>query len=288
MPTIERNLSLWANYDWAQQGEEWSSAWGGSEFQWQWSLLPRIHGFIPAATILEIAPGGGRWTQYLKDYCDHLIGIDLSENCIRSCQQKFSAYPHMSFHINDGKSLAMIPDGSVNFAFSFDSLVHAEADVLETYLIQLARKLKPDGVGFIHHSNLGMYRYYYSIKNMMPKVSNRLSRLGLLDNDGLRALSMTASLFETYARRVGLQCISQEIINWSSKRLIDCFSIFTPVASKWARPNAVLRNPYFMKEAKYIRRLSRRYSSGDMGKGLPKSDISKTHSILKAHSADVS
>ena len=263
MPTIERNLSLWANYDWEQEGEEWSSAWGGSEFQWQWTLLPRIHAFIPAATILEIGPGFGRWTNYLKDYCDHLIGVDLSENCIRACQQKFSAHPHMSFHINDGKSLAKIADGTVDFAFSFDSLVHADADVLEAYLTQLARKLRPDGVGFIHHSNLGAYRFYYSVKKMMPRVGSRLWRIGLLDNDGLRSMTMTASLFETYCQRVGLQCISQEIINWASKRLIDCISIFTPVASKWARPNAIVKNPCFMKEAEYIRRLSRLYRSAN-------------------------
>ena len=263
MPTIERNLSLWADYNWEQQGEEWSSAWGGSQFQWQWTLLPRIHAFIPAATILEIGPGFGRWANYLKDYCDQLIGVDLSENCIRSCQQRFLAYPHLSFHINDGKSLAKIPDGSVDFAFSFDSLVHADADVLEAYLTQLARKLRPDGVGFIHHSNLGAYRYYYSLKTLMPRVGGHLWRIGLLDNDGLRSISMTAGLFERYAKRVGLQCISQEIINWASRRLIDCFSIFTPVASKWARPNAILKNPSFMKEAEYIRRLSHLYGSAN-------------------------
>jgi SAM-dependent methyltransferase len=260
MPTIERNLSLWADYDWKQQGEEWSSAWGGSEFQWHWSLLPRIDAYIPTATILELGTGCGRWTQFLKGYCERLVGVDLSQNCIQSCQQRFSADSHLTFYTNDGKSLAMIPDGSVDFVFSFDSLVHAEADVLEAYLGELARKLKPEGAGFIHHSNLGAYRYYYSMKNMIPRGGGLLQKIGLVDNDGLRAISMTADLFETCARRVGLQCISQEIINWSSKRLIDCFSVFTPVASKRARPNAVLKNPNFMKEAEYIRRLSRLYS----------------------------
>jgi len=41
--------------------------------------------------------------------------------------------------------------------FSLDSLDHAEGDVMEAYLGQLAHKLTPNGVGFIHHSNLGMY-----------------------------------------------------------------------------------------------------------------------------------
>lgn len=260
MPTIERNISLWADYDWRQQGEEWSSAWGGSWPQWQWSLLPRIRAFVPTTAILEIGTGYGRWTHYLKHYCDYLIGVDLSENCIQSCKRRFSAHSRINFHVNDGKSLAMVPDRSVGLVFSFDSLVHAEADVLKAYITQLSKKLRPDGVGFIHHSNLGAYRFYYSMKSMIPRGKGLLWRVGLLDNDGLRAISMTADLFERYAQEAGLQCISQEIVNWSSKRLIDCLSIFTPVASKWARPNAVLRNPDFMIEAQYVRRLSRLYN----------------------------
>jgi hypothetical protein len=51
----------------------------------------------------------------------------------------------------------MIPDHSVDFAFSFDSLLHVEADLIEAYLNQLAVKLKPTGAGLIHHSNIGTY-----------------------------------------------------------------------------------------------------------------------------------
>lgn len=262
MPTLERNRSLWSEYDWSQRGEEWSAAWGGSEFQWRWSILPRVQPFLPAGAILEIGTGWGRWTHYLKDECDQLTGVDLSENCIQYCRQRFANARHLSFHLNDdGQSLAMIPDESIDFVFSFDSLVHAEAEVLFAYLVQLASKLKPNGVGFIHHSNLGAYRLYYSLKRMIPKGAGLLWRMGLLDNDGLRAISMTANAFEGCARKAGLQCISQEIINWGSKRLIDCLSIFTPVDSKWARPNVVMENPRFMKEAEDIRNLSRQGSA---------------------------
>ena len=37
----------------------------------------------------------------------------------------------------------MIQDKSIDFVFSFDSLVHAEAEVIEAYLNQLAMKLQP-------------------------------------------------------------------------------------------------------------------------------------------------
>lgn len=67
------------------------------------------------------------------------------------------------------------------------------------------------------------------------------------------------------ARNAGLQCISQEIINWASKRLIDCLSIFTPVGSKWAQPNVVTKNPNFMKEAQEIQTRSLLRDSAEVG-----------------------
>ena len=69
MPTIERNKELWDGlYHWSEMGDEWSKQWGCPYMQWYGMLLPRIHSFLPAKTILEIAPGYGRWTQFLKDY----------------------------------------------------------------------------------------------------------------------------------------------------------------------------------------------------------------------------
>ena len=128
MPTVEENQTCWnSTYPWIQQGEEWSSEWGGSEAQWHGAILPRIHAFLPTGTILEIAPGFGRWTHYLKNYCDSLIGVDLGEKCIRDCRQRFASERHLTFYTNDGKSLAMIPDESIDFVFSFDSLATVTA-----------------------------------------------------------------------------------------------------------------------------------------------------------------
>jgi hypothetical protein len=258
MPTVEQNLEKWnVNYRWPKAGENWSSDWGGSEAQWFGAILPRIHAFIPAGTILEIAPGFGRWTNYLKNYCEHLVLVDLAEKCIRTCQQKFASESNITYNVNDGKSLAMIPENSIDFVFSFDSLVHAEADVIQAYLNQLATKLTPDGVGFIHHSNIGEYRRVFSISERIPGMLRRvLIERGLVDENHWRAFTVTASLFREYCDQAGLQCVRQEFVNWGTKRLIDCFSLFTPKSSRWAQPNEVIENPDFMKAANLMRRLS--------------------------------
>jgi len=251
MPSIEENLRAWEHdHNWPQAGDEWSQWWGGPEAQWFASVYPRIHTFIPAPRILEIAPGFGRWTQFLKNHCEHLTVVDLTAACIEACKKRFLAESHINYYVNDGKSLEMIPDKSVDFAFSFDSLVHVEADVIEAYLDQLARKLRANGVGFIHHSNIGTF------------IDSKTSRLSI-ENAHWRAESMTSSLFEEFCDKANLQCINQELVNWGENDksyLIDCFSIFTPKDSTWARPNKVIANGKFWEEAQQIERLSHGYT----------------------------
>ena len=206
MTTPNANQVHWNDrYHWADSGEEWSSYWGTSEAQWFASILPRIRGFVTAGTILEIAPGFGRWTTFLKDLCDHLIVVYIAEKCIAACRRRFERESHIEYHVNDGQSLDMVPDRTVDFAFSFDSLVHVEADTISAYLAQLARKLTPDGVAFLHHSNIGEYKDYFARLDKLGPVRRPLARAGLVPETGHgRRRSMTAEKFLHFAREAGL------------------------------------------------------------------------------------
>jgi ubiquinone/menaquinone biosynthesis C-methylase UbiE len=172
-------------WSWSQEGDEWSAPWGGTAALWWGSLFPRVRPFLPTETILEIAPGHGRITQFLKDYCHRLVLVDLAEGCIEACRRRFSACSHIEYHVNDGYSLDAVADRSVDFVFSFDSLVHAEADVIRAYVLELARKLKPDSVGFLHHSNLGSYPRAVFLARAVPSARvQALLRQAFLPNLG--------------------------------------------------------------------------------------------------------
>lgn len=254
MADLEQNLSVWeAGWDWSTAGDEWSSWWGGTPALWYGALLPRIHAFVPAGNILEVAPGFGRWTQYLKDLCDELVIVDLTERCIEGCKERFAEDTNIRYHVNDGRSLEMVPDESIDFVFSFDSLVHAEADVLEAYANQLARKLKPDGIGFFHHSNSGHLRRLTSVAKRVPERARRpLVNKGVLpDIYAWRALSVTAEGFAAACESAGMACVSQERINWEwGYYLMDALTVFTPRGSRWDRPRATRGNRLFREEAK--------------------------------------
>lgn len=270
MPTLAQNLELWNNqYVWPEEGDEWSAQFGGTEAMWWFALYPRIHRFLPAPMILEIAPGRGRWTQFLKSHGQSMIGVDISEKCIEYCKARFATATNLQFFVNDGSSLAAVPDSSVDFVFSFDSLVHAEREVIEAYLVQLERKLTPSGVGLFHHSNLGAYpgrlammRYY---RRLPPALRRRVLREGGIEallsiKIGWRATSMTAALFRQCCQRAGLKCISQELINWTRGRcLVDCISIFTRPNSQWDTRDAHLRNGEFVDVTRLTKRLAQLY-----------------------------
>jgi SAM-dependent methyltransferase len=264
VPSIAENLDFWeVEYDWGQRGDAWSGPWGDASAQWYGSILPRVRHFLPAQSVLEIAPGFGRWTQFLLDYCDELIGVDLAPKCVDACRRRFANHQNATFDANDGQSLPMVRDSSIDFAFSYDSLVHVESETLDGYLSELARVLKPEGVAFLHHSNYGTYQRsahrlepLQGVFDRLPSVVRAgLIRTGTYRGSHMRAKSVTAAGFTEQCREVGLRCVAQELVNWEGGvLLLDCFSVVARPGSSWDRPNRLVKNRLFRVDARAIRR----------------------------------
>src|SRR5215468_1379581 len=102
VPNLSWNKTVWGStYGWQAGGEEWSETWGSSEAQWFGSIFPRLHRFLPARRILEIAPGFGRWTKFLLPACRSYVGVDLSPECVVACRNRFHDAKHARFLQND-------------------------------------------------------------------------------------------------------------------------------------------------------------------------------------------
>lgn len=240
MATVAKNRRVWDSYDWSKRGEEWSVEWGGSRAQWEGSLLPRIQQYLHGAAV-EIAPGYGRWTEFLRKHCDSLVGIDLLEKCVEHCRQRFSGDPKLRFVANDGRSLPTVSDSSADFVFSCDSLVHVEAEIIKGYVAEIKRVLRPGGAAFIHHSNLQSITLWERLRAGVNGLPQRLH---------MRAPSMSAGLMDGFVKLCGMSCVRQELIAWGSPLLIDCF---TTIVNTPNLPGEIVRNSNFRKEAESIR-----------------------------------
>ena len=232
MPSRDWNLKKWnETWDWEGSKPGWCFYNEKNEADWRSMIMPRIWDFVPCTTILEIAPGHGRWTHFLKGLCQQLNVVDMAPNCIEACQKRFAEDKNICYYVNDGLDLSFLLDGQLDFAFSFDSLVHVDLEVIDSYLGFLARKLSKDGVGFFHHSNGAALSKGNGIQDGKIK--------------GGRSTQVSAEIFEQVCHKYGLLCISQEIINWNSPEPIDCLSIFCRAGAKWQRENVKKENLNF-------------------------------------------
>jgi hypothetical protein len=173
---------------------------------------------------------------------------------MEACRRRFGSDVEVSFHLNEGDSLKMIPDESIDFIFSFDSLVHVRPGTIEAYLGQFPAKLKTNGRAFIHHSNLG--EFASSLSRRARALAGKGKAPGA---DHQRDPEMTAALFRESCDRHRLKVVCQELVNWRGRRLIDCFSTIARHDSKWQSGPRPYRNSDFMREAELIRRLAKHY-----------------------------
>lgn len=212
-PCTIGSRNFWTAYGWEEGGDEWSGPWGSGAGMWWGSIWPRIRSALPAARVLEIGCGFGRVTNFLRAHTGQLVSVDVTPRCVEHCRRRFDGDARVRCEVTDGRSLSMVESGSIDFAISWEVLVHVERETLAAYFGELARVLRAGGRGFIHHSNLGVHE-------------RELAGIEPDERTGGRRLSQTAELCAMDARRAGLRVVSQEILSFNESGLwSDVFTV---------------------------------------------------------------
>ncbi|MAD34816.1 MAG: hypothetical protein CMJ88_13815 [Planctomycetes bacterium] len=210
MPSINQNLRAWDN-DWGHDGSKWSLAWGSDASMWRHTVHARIGRFLPCANLLEIGPGRGRLTEFLLPLCESYLGVDLAYTCVKACRARFPSAKHARFTTTSGTELFAAGSASIDFAVSWESLVHADQSVLSSYLSELARVLRPGASAFLHHSNLGAF----------------IGKDGELEveNPHWRDPGVSAESVAELCKQHGLHVNVQECLQWAVPYYSDCFTL---------------------------------------------------------------
>lgn len=250
MGSVADNKIYYEDYDWSSGGVEWSAPWGGTRSMWLASIFPRVGPYLPARRVIEIGCGHGRVSRILHAFTtDRLMLFDIIDNCVAVCVKALEGSSKATCSRTDGLSLPGVEDRSVDLAFSFYSLVGANAETISSYLHELDRVLDRDGVAFLHHSNARAFFH--------PDTSD--PRMSLLA--AYRDVSVDATRMREMAARNGLMCVRQECINWDLDNVLtDCFSTVVRPDSKWAREPELIQNPGFHRERELARMRARRAS----------------------------
>jgi ubiquinone/menaquinone biosynthesis C-methylase UbiE len=175
--TINNNVKRWSEWNWSKYGEEWSN----SEV-WKMSLIQDVlNRYIPeGGTVLEIGPGGGRWTEYLLPRASRLILVDVTRECIELCKDRFNNFENIDYYVNDGTDLSFLPDSSIDAIWSWDVFVHIRSVEINKYIEQFNRILKNKGTAVIHHSKNGISRVGWRSDMTDMKMMEFCRKHGLL------------------------------------------------------------------------------------------------------------
>lgn len=105
----------------------------------------------PNTTVVEIGPGGGRWTQYMLK-AKRLYAVDYHQELLNELKSNFDA-GNIAYIKNNGDDFPNIKDGSVDFLFSFGTFVHLDVDIIDRYLRNMKALLNKGSNAVIQYSD---------------------------------------------------------------------------------------------------------------------------------------
>ena len=183
------------------------------ELQWNQINYPLIKD-LDFTTVLDLACGRGRNSEYLRRLTKELHLVDINQSCIDACRERFGDVKdgtRFHYHVTDGNHLKMIADESITLVYTWDSMVHFDKLIVRDYLKDIERVLTRGGSAFLHHSNYG----------------EKAPDSNWANNSGTRS-DMSGALMREYAAAIGLEVVKQKIQcraeGWGEDGL-DCVSI---------------------------------------------------------------
>ena len=183
--------------------------------QWNNIINPILSKFdVDFNVILDLSVGHGRMTNIFLDISEKVIGVDVNQENIDFCHDRFRSDPRYKktcFIRNNGLDLQGIADSSISFVICWDSMVHFDSDVIRNYLNEFYRVMNRNSYAFIHHSNFT--RNYRENFQQNPHARNFMSK----------------ELFAHYANKEHLEVIHQEAIDWGigerKVQKLDCLTL---------------------------------------------------------------
>lgn len=161
-----------------QSAEHWMVPfWGpGSRFS---PLFDRLD----LTKTVEFACGHGRHSAHALDRFGEITLVDVNETNIEACRSRFKGKKNVHFLTNNGKDLAGLDSDCYTAIFSYDAMVHFEAEDVIGYLHEFRRILMPGGRCLLHFSSFDSapgssfqshahWRNFFSL-NMMRHFSDR-------------------------------------------------------------------------------------------------------------------
>lgn len=201
----------WCAFHHARQNDEWFKAAENKEavevFWGEESLFFKLFRELDLKNTIEIACGWGRHVPYYIDKAEEITLVDILEENMVICKERFKDKKNIIYYKNNGFNLSGLSEGRYTSVFSYDSMVHFELFDVYEYLRDIYRVLIPGGKALLHHSNYSAdYKTNFAVAPHARCFMNK-------------------QVFSYMANRVGFRIVEQEIIDWYGMKDLDCITL---------------------------------------------------------------
>ena len=152
------------------------------------------------ARILEIGPGGGKWSRLLEQFVAELILADIAPKMLDRASAACRRKPRTI--VLDGESLNPLADATLDMVFSFDVFIHLESEEIFRYFAEINRCLKPGSIFVVHTSNFdsryGFLSYFRQIRDHRTLIGKRY---------GGRMYPMSPEILKRFAINSGFEVV---------------------------------------------------------------------------------
>lgn len=107
--------------------------------------------------VLDLACGMGRTCKWVAPYVDEYIGVDFIPEMIKKAKEYNNKFKNAKFVVNDGKTLNILNADYFDLAYSELAFQHMLKIVQESYIDEIFRVLKKDGLFYVQIPRLEYY-----------------------------------------------------------------------------------------------------------------------------------
>jgi SAM-dependent methyltransferase len=129
--------------------------------------------------VLDFGCGAGRLSQALADHADEVVGVDVSPPMLEVAR-RLDTDDRCTFVLNETSDLGAFPSASFDLVYSELVLQHLPAPVIDGYLAEFVRVLRPGGIALLQCTTRPLWTFKGAVWRLAPGWLVRLGQRKLL------------------------------------------------------------------------------------------------------------
>lgn len=126
--------------------------------------------------VLDFGCGAGRLSQALAEHADQVVGVDVSVPMLDAARRLDRSGGTCRFLLNDGPDLSGFEDAGFDLVYSELVLQHLPRPVIDGYLAEFMRVLRPGGVAVLQCTVSPLWTFKGMVWRFVPGALVRLGQ----------------------------------------------------------------------------------------------------------------